>query len=296
MATAKKATAAKKTATAKKSAAKKAATKPAAKKATAKKADTGTAVPVTPRPSKDIKAAMDKKANTMAANAPKVLSGRVVTESVDPNAERALRDPAVAADYNAAKKTLQELVRLEGRRTKVLKSLARQLCSLRAHFKQPGTRGRRPTDWNGESVEYQALANLLYVDVGLAGPEHESTKRAIRHHVEDVKRELVPAKDWDRYGIQALSRGQRQALASKSAKALEDVAETAEATAAQASAGQATGAQLVSLAKRIDAGISVYSTTSLRTLTPAQRTTFREQLEDTREKADAILRELDSLD
>lgn len=253
------------------------------------------------------KAAADKKAakrssggrppgsNAPAKKTPDVLSGMVTTETIDPNAERALKNEKVAADYNEAKRLYQSLMEVEKSRLEVLQSIAEKLMDLRAHFKEPGSRGRR-IDWNGESLAYRALASLLLRDLGLDGPDHNSTKRSIRYQIENVKRERVPQKDWEHFGISALTRGQRQALTAKFGKAHDGVEETAKETAERASTGQVTGAQLVTLAKRIDAGISVYSMASLRTLTPAQRTTFREQLEDTRQKTEAILQELDELD
>lgn len=243
----------------------------------------------------DVLAEVAAKEADMSGGAPTVLAGRVVTEHVDPDAERALKDPQVATDYNEAKSHLQELAALEKNRTEVLKAVAQKLMDLRAHFKQPGSKGRR-TDWNGESVEYQALAKLAYQDAGVLGPEADTTKRSIRHHVEDVKRELVPAKDWEHFGIQALTRGQRQVLTAKSAKALEEVGASAEETGSAAATGKATGQQLVTLIKRIDAGLSVYSLASLRTLTPPQRQTFRQELEEAKTKTDQLLNELDGLD
>jgi len=257
---------------------------------------------------KDVEAAMAAKAEgksvatrgktsakVPAKRTPTVIEGVAVTEHIDPDAERALKDPAVAADYNAAKTLFRDLLDLEGQRLEKLKAIAETLTDLRAHFKQPGSKGRR-IDWNGDSTEYKALAALLYRDLGLEGADHDSTKRSIRYQVENVKRERVPAKQWEHYGIQALTRGQRQALTAKFGKNLDEVETAAEETGKQAAQGTVTGAQLVALAKRIDAGISVYSMASLRTMTPNQRKTFREQLADTRAKTDALLKELDGLD
>jgi DNA-binding GntR family transcriptional regulator len=227
--------------------------------------------------------------------APQVLEGRVVTEHVDPDAERALKNRQVAADYNTAKASLRTYADLDGKRTEALKAVAASLVTLRSHFKEPGTRGRR-VDWNGNSVEYNALAALLYRDVGLEGEQAESTKRAIRHHVEDRKRAVVPVKDWDHYNIQALTRGERAGLEKRAAKALTGVADTSDATAGQAAKGNATGHQLVTLMSRIDQGMSVFSTASLRVMSPAQRKKFRDQAQEARDRADALLRELDGLD
>jgi DNA-binding transcriptional ArsR family regulator len=216
--------------------------------------------------------------------APQVLEGRVVTEHVDPDAERALKNRQVAADYNTAKASLRTYADLDGKRTEALKAVAASLVTLRSHFKEPGTRGRR-VDWNGNSVEYNALAALLYRDVGLEGEQAESTKRAI-----------VPVKDWDHYNIQALTRGERAGLEKRAAKALTGVADTSDATAGQAAKGNATGHQLVTLMSRIDQGMSVFSTASLRVMSPAQRKKFRDQAQEARDRADALLRELDGLD
>lgn len=37
--------------------------------------------------------------------------------------------------------------------------------------------------------------------MGLEGPDPAGTKRAIRHRVEDRKRKVIPANDWDHYGV-----------------------------------------------------------------------------------------------
>jgi hypothetical protein len=231
----------------------------------------------------------------VAKRTPEVLSGKVATEVIDPDAERALKDKEVATTYAEAKASGRAYLELEGKATEALREVAVKLMDLRAHFKEPGSRGRR-TDWNGESVEYKALAALLYKDLGMAGPDYDSTRRSVRYQVENVKRDVIPKKDWAHYGVSALTRGQRQALTAKFGKVAPAVEETAKETAEQASTGTVTGAQLVTLAKRIDAGISVYSLASLRSLTPAQRKTFRDQLEDTRQKTAALLEELDGLD
>ncbi|MFJ8504396.1 GntR family transcriptional regulator [Streptomyces avermitilis] len=229
-----------------------------------------------------------------AREVPKVLEGKVVTAHVDPDAERALKDPEVAADFNAAKASLRTYADLDGKRTDALKAVAKSLVTLRSHFQEPGSRKR--VDWNGNSGPYQALVRLMYMDLGLEGERADSTKRAIRHHVEDRKREVVPAKDWDHYGIQALTRGERAGLEKRTAKALSSVVETSDATAGEASKGRATGHQLVTLAKRIDAGLAVFSTASLRVMSPAQRKTFVDQVREARDRADAILREAEGLE
>lgn len=237
----------------------------------------------------------DAADRSAAKRTPSVLSGTVVAESVDPNAERALKDKGVAADYRAAKSLFLELKELEGERVAKLRAIADKLMDLRAHFKEPGSRGKR-IDWNGISQDYKAVATLLYRDVGIDGEEHASTQRSVRYQVENVKRERVPKKDWDHYGVQALTRGQRQALASKFGKNLDSLKTAADETGKSAATGQVTGAQLVTLAKQIDRGISVYSQAPLQALTPKQRQTFRDQLQHTRERTEAILRELDGLE
>ncbi|MEV8056561.1 hypothetical protein AB0P37_08540 [Streptomyces antimycoticus] len=227
---------------------------------------------------------------------PKTLDGRVVVgEEIDPNAERALRDPKVAADYAEIKSGLHKYMELDQSRTEALKFIARKLMDLRAHFKEPGSRGRM-TDWNGSSLAYSALANLVYRDAGLIGPEADSTKRAVRYHVEALKRELVPRKHWDHYGVSEITQGQRQMLAKKFQTEHTSVGETTQEVSRKALAGEVTGSQLVSLAKQIDRGVSVYTAEALRTLTPKQRSAFKERMESLRQHADELLRELDSLD
>ncbi|MEU6072123.1 hypothetical protein ABZ864_48830 [Streptomyces sp. NPDC047082] len=67
--------------------------------------------------------------------------------------------------------------------------------------------------------------------MGLEGPDGAGTKRAIRHHVEDRKRKVIPANDWDHYGVQALTRGRRAGLEKTTAQALTTVPETADTAA-----------------------------------------------------------------
>ncbi|MGP3940497.1 hypothetical protein [Streptomyces sp. 6N106] len=226
---------------------------------------------------------------------PKVLSGRVVGEEIDPNAARALRDPAVAADYAEIKTGIRQYVELDKNRTEALKFIARKLMDLRAHFKEPGSRGRM-IDWNGGSDAYSALATLVYRDAGLTGPDAESTKRAVRYHVESLKRELVPRKQWDHYGIQELTQSQRQQLANAFQAEHKRVNETTQEVSRKALAGEVTGSQLVSLAKSIDRGVAAYSAETLKKLTPKQRGEVRERMQSLRQHADELLQELDSLD
>ncbi|MFJ9900711.1 GntR family transcriptional regulator [Streptomyces sp. NPDC091280] len=222
-----------------------------------------------------------------AVHTPQVLEGRVVTEHVDPNAERALKRKDVAEAYQEAKALGHMWLETEGRATDAKKAVAAKLVDLRQMFKFKGD-----PDWNGQSPEYQALAALLYKDIG-ANP---SAQRAILHHVEDRKRALIPSAQWNKFGVEPLTRGERAGLEKKAAKALTAVDETATATAGEARKGKATGHQLVTLAKRIEDGLSVFSLTSLRVMTPAQRRTFAEQLRDSRDRADALLNELAGLE
>ncbi|WP_055524875.1 GntR family transcriptional regulator [Streptomyces graminilatus] len=223
----------------------------------------------------------------VVVHAPKVLEGRVVTEHVDPNAERALKQEGVAEAYQAAKVLGRAWLEAEGRATDAKKAVAAKLVDLRQMFKFKGD-----PDWNGQSPEYQALAALLYRDIGA----DRTAQRAILHHVEDRKRAVIPSAQWDRFGVEALTRGERAGLEKKAAKALTTVDETAKATAGEARKGKATGHQLVTLAKRIDDGLSVFSTASLRVMTPAQRRTFGDQVRDARDRADALLKELAGLE
>lgn len=226
---------------------------------------------------------------------PGVLSGRVIGEELDPNAERALKDPKVAAKYQSIKERIREYLELEGRRTELMRSIAEQLLELRQQFKQPGSKGKR-LDWNGESDAYRALAHLVYLDAGATGPEGASLQRAIRYHVDQRKRELVPRRQWDHYNIQALSQGERAALAKRFASEHEALTSGAEQVGTKAKKGEVTGSQLVSLAKTIEKGVSVYQPEALHTLTPKQRDAFRERMAHVREQADSLLEELDAID
>jgi DNA-binding transcriptional regulator YhcF (GntR family) len=224
----------------------------------------------------------------LAVHVPQVLAGtRVVTEHVDPNAERALKRADVAQAYQESKVLGREWLDAEGKATEAKRRMSAKLMELRQLFTYKGD-----PDYNGQSPEYQALAALLYQDIGA----DRNAQRAILHHVEDRKREAIPRAKWAKFGVDELTRGQRAGLEKKTAKALTEVSETAQATAGQASKGKATGNQLVTLAKRIDAGMAVFSTASLRVMTPTQRKTFADQVKEARDRADALLRELEALD
>ncbi|MGW7410811.1 GntR family transcriptional regulator [Streptomyces sp. NPDC054833] len=256
-------------------------------------AEPESAVVVT-EPAEELEARIAAKAEAKAQNGaevvvhtPEVLAGRVVTEHVDPNAERALKREGVAQAYAEAKVLGREWLEAEGRATEAKKAVAAKLMDLRGMFTHKGD-----LDWNGQSPEYQALAALLYQDIGA----DKTAQRAILHHVEDRKRAVIPPAQWEKFGVDPMTRGERAGLEKKTAKALTTVAETAKATAGEARKGKATGHQLVTLAKRIDDGLSVFSTTSLRVMTPAQRRMFADQVKDARDRADALLKELEGLD
>ncbi|MER7181729.1 GntR family transcriptional regulator [Streptomyces hyaluromycini] len=251
-------------------------------------------VPVVPETTEELVARLAAGAAAKAGNGqelevhtPQVLAGRVVTEHLDPNAERALQREGVAEAYAEAKTLGREWLATEGRVTEAKKAVAAKLMELRQMFTYKGD-----LDYNGQSAEYQALAALLYQDIGA----DRSAQRAILHHVEDRKRAVIPPAQWDRFGVDPMTRGERAGLEKKTAKAVTMVAETAKATAGEARKGKATGHQLVTLAKRIDDGLSVFSTTSLRVMTPAQRRTFADQVKDARDRADALLKELEGLE
>ncbi|MGW0558191.1 GntR family transcriptional regulator [Streptomyces sp. NPDC002926] len=229
-----------------------------------------------------------EKAAAVVVHTPQVLEGtRVVTEHVDPNAERALKRADVAQAYQETKTLGRQWLDAEGRATEAKRAMSAKLMELRQMFTYRGD-----PDYNGQSSEYQALAALLYQDLGA----DKSAQRAILHHVEDRKREIIPPAKWDKFGVEPLTRGERAGLEKKAARALAEVSDTAKATAEEARKGKATGAQLVTLAQQIEHGVAVFSTTSLRVMSPAQRRTFREQMQATRDQAEAALQELDSLD
>ncbi|WP_338932649.1 GntR family transcriptional regulator [Streptomyces netropsis] len=231
--------------------------------------------------------AEEKSAELAPRETPPVLEGRVITAHVDPDAERALKNPDVAQAYQEGKVLGQAWMEAEGRATEAKRALSHKLMDLRELFMFKGH-----PDYSGQSREYQALVSLLYQDLGVG----KSGQRAILHHLEDRKRERVPKALWSKFGVEELSRGQRAGLEKKAAQALTSVAETAAATAGQAAKGKSTGHQLVTLAKRIDAGMAVFSTASLRVMTPAQRRTFVDQVREARDRADALIREAESLD
>lgn len=224
----------------------------------------------------------------MDVHVPQVLQGtRVVTEHVDPNAERALKREGVAEAYREVKALGRAWLEAEGRATEVKKAVAAKLMELRQIFTYKGD-----PDYNGQSSEYQALAKLLYQDIGADA----SAQRAILHHVEDCKRVVIPPAQWAKFGVNALTRGERAGLERKTAKALAAVSETTETTAVEARNGKATGRQLVTLMSSIDQGMAVFSTASLRVMTPAERRRFADQARETRERAEALLRELEGLE
>ncbi|WP_328386321.1 Lsr2 family protein [Streptomyces sp. NBC_00400] len=236
------------------------------------------------------KAAEKKEATEKAAAlSRRVLEGNIVG-APSPTALVALEDPKVSEIYNAAKPLVAEYHQVEGRATELLREISRKLMDLRSLFKDDNGR----TDWNGNSAQYKALADGLMREAGIPADSEGSTRRAIGHHIEDRKRERIPAKEHDYYGVQALTRGQRQGLAQKQAKALVEVDKVVKDT--KKAKGSADGAQMVVLARKIDAGISAYHETQLAALSPAQRKTFRQTLEETRAKTDALLAKLQELE
>ncbi|WP_037838577.1 Lsr2 family protein [Streptomyces sp. NRRL S-1813] len=244
----------------------------------------------------EITARMAKKTaeNKEAAEKAVALSRRVVEGAIvgapSPAALAALEDPKVSEIYNAAKPLVAEYHQVEGRATELLREISRKLIDLRSLFKDDNGR----TDWNGNSATYKALADALLREAGIPADSEGSTRRAIGHHIEDRKRECIPAKEHDYYGVQALTRGQRQGLAQRQAKALVEVDKVVKDT--KKAKGPADGAQMVVLARKIDAGISAYHETQLAALSPTQRKTFRQTLEETRAKADALLAKLQELE
>ncbi|WP_431980804.1 winged helix-turn-helix domain-containing protein [Streptomyces qinglanensis] len=228
-----------------------------------------------------------KGTDVVQPEAPRVLEGRVVTEHVDPDAQRALKRDEVAQAFQEGKELGRAWLEAEGRATDAKKALAAKLMDMRELFRHKGH-----PDWNGDSREYQAVATLLYQDLGVEPPQ----RRAVLHHVENLKRERIPEQLWDKFGVSALTRGQRAQLEKNAGKASEEVGTTSKALAGQAAKGKATGHHLVTLAKRISAGTSVFTTTSLRVMTPKQRTAFRDEVKAARDQADALLRELEGLE
>ncbi|KWT60590.1 hypothetical protein ADL21_18210 [Streptomyces albus subsp. albus] len=231
--------------------------------------------------------AKEKGAAPAVPEAPRVLEGRVVTEHVDPDAKRALEREEVAAAFQEGMELGRAWVTAEGHATEAKKALAAKLMDLRELFEH-----KNYPDWNGDSREYQAVASLLYQDLGVEPPQ----RRAVLHHVENLKRERIPEVLWDMFGVSALTRGQRAQLEKNAGKASDEVGTTSKALAGQAAKGKATGHQLVTLAKRIDHGMAVFSTASLRVMTPKQRTAFRDDVKAARDRADALLRELEGLE
>jgi hypothetical protein len=252
------------------------------------------AAPLVQDSAEELAARMEAKAQEKAGagaevvvHTPEVLAGRVVTEHVDPNAERALKREGVAEAYQEARVLGRAWLDAEGRATEAKKAVAAKLMDLRGMFKYKGD-----PDWNGQSAEYQALAALYYQDIGA----DRGAQRAILHHVEDRKREVIPPAKWGKFGVDPLPRGQRAGLERKAAAALTSVDETAKATAGQASKGRATGHQLVTLMSRIDQGMAVFSTASLRVMSKTERRKFADQAREARDRADALLKELEGLE
>ncbi|WP_037790550.1 Lsr2 family DNA-binding protein [Streptomyces natalensis] len=231
----------------------------------------------------------EKAADKAAALARRVVEGNIVG-GPSPTALTALKDPKVSEIYNATKPLVTEYGQVEGRATELLRAISHKLMDLRSLFKDDAGR----TDWNGGSAQYRAVADALLREAGIPADSEGSTRRAIGHHIEDRKRERIPAKEHAYYGVQALTRGQRQGLAQKQAKALVEVDKGVKD--AKKAKGSADGAQMVVLARKIDAGISAYHEAQLSALSPAQRKTFRQTLEETRAKADALLAKLQELE
>ncbi|WP_125522185.1 GntR family transcriptional regulator [Streptomyces sp. WAC 06783] len=265
---------------------------PAGTNADSPKADGGKPVGGVQETAEELAARIEDKAQEKGTDlaipeAPRVLEGRVVTEHVDPDAKRALEREDVAAAFQQGKELGREWVSAEGHATKAKKALAAKLMDLRELFEHKGH-----PDWNGDSREYQAVVTLLYQDLGVEPPQ----RRAVLHHVENLKRERIPQALWGEFGVSPLTRGQRTQLGKKAGKASDEVSTMSKALAGQAAKGKATGHQMVTLAKHIDQGMAVFTTTSLRVMTSKQRAAFRDEVKAARDQADALLRELEGLE
>ncbi|MEV3856079.1 hypothetical protein AB0J38_17360 [Streptomyces sp. NPDC050095] len=218
-----------------------------------------------------------------------VLVGTIVGEADEKTVSQALENPEAAKIYNATKPLVAEYAQVDGRATELLRQISHNVMDLRALFTDSSGR----PDWNGTSPQYLALAATLLRDAGIPSDSQAGTRRAIGHHIEDRKRERIPQKDWAEYGVQALTRGQRAGLEKKQAKAL---VETDKAVKAVKKKGGADNSSMLVLARKIDAGISAYNVDQLAALNPKQRNMFRESLEETRQKAEALLAKLQELD
>ncbi|MGK5728193.1 GntR family transcriptional regulator [Streptomyces sp. URMC 124] len=213
---------------------------------------------------------------------PSIPGVRVITQELDPEAERALKREDVAKAFQESKELAQAWIAAEGQATEAKRALSHKLMDLREMFIFRGH-----PDWNGQSKTYQMLVALLYTDLGV----DKNGQRAVLHHLEDRKRERVPKALWSRFGVEELTRGQRNSLEKKTAQALTSVAETTKATASQVAKGKATGSQLVTLAKHIDRGIAVFSPAALGVMTPKQLDAFVNEMTAAREQADKLIQE-----
>ncbi|MFD9813975.1 histone-like nucleoid-structuring protein Lsr2 [Streptomyces sp. NPDC059080] len=230
-----------------------------------------------------------QKTAEAAGPAHRVLVGKIV-DGVDQEAVRkGLENPDAAAIYNETKPLVTEYTQVDGRATELLRQISHKLMDLRGLFKD--AQGR--VDWNGESPQYVALAASLLREAGVPSDSAAGTRRAIGHHIEDRKRERVPQAEWADYGVQALTRGQRAGLEKKQAKAL---VEADKAVKDITKKGGADNSSMLVLARKIDAGISAYNVDQLAALNPKQRNMFRESLEETRQKTEALLAKLQELE
>ncbi|MFF3975291.1 hypothetical protein [Streptomyces sp. NPDC001828] len=261
-------------------AAKKTTAKKAAAKKTAAKKTTTRRVPVKktapPKPAstaKDLAAEIERRAEEK--NLTPVAEGLVVEfASADPIALEALKDPKVSQAFNDAKDAGRLLKQAEDNATELRKTTASRLVDLRQLFKNG-----KDVDWDGQSPQYQALAGLLYQDLGMDA----SAQRAVRHHIEDVKRERIPKALWAKFNVQPLTRGQRSQLEKRAAQAVTSVDD------ARKDAGNNTAASMLNLARHIKSGTKAFRAELVPVMTTAQRRSLRAQLEETRAETDRVL-------
>lgn len=222
-----------------------------------------------------------RAAKTTAKKTAKTTAKRTLTEFVPEAARAALERPRVAELHRNATARIRDVVQAEDRLTDSLKALARVLMELRGEFKEPGGTG---PDWLGKSVEYQALAHMAYLDAGVDGPRADSTRRAVRYHMQALKREMIPRAQWEHYGVHA---------AEQAARTLGTGATSLHDEAVRVAKGEATGRDIVRLTRTIQEGVEAYTPHALHRLTPKQREAVRESAEVVRARADEVLRMLD---
>lgn len=111
---------------------------------------------------------------------------------------------------------IQQWAELEESRTQILRRLADVVVSIRQGFL---TEDSRP-DWRGSSWEYRQFIGEMYEASGVPPDSASNIQAALRYHVGNRLREVVPAEELEEAGLLASSPKDRMMSARQEMQAL----------------------------------------------------------------------------